>query len=604
MSAEGLISEASSRQELWKKWEQDERGGRLKAQDAIWDDCPGFDLIPELDLPLNHSYFLDGTHSCPPLSPLGLQLYWARACTHGLKYMNSYFSLPTCYGWQGRASQGGIYWSFLIEKDEKVVKEREARFKEALKPFIEDFDGIWQKHKKELLGMYDALKKFDPSRATNIDYIHLHWDLERMCLRQWEIHFLGMQSSYSAWILLEKECKERFGIDDKSADFQDMLRGFDNEVYQVDRELWVLARSAVDMGLSGIFMTKAPEEIIPALEQSGTGREWWTKFVEFLGVRGWRATSSIDFVDPYWLEAPVFPIKKIKEFVVTGEAAKREYFLDERRKEISLRREDAIKRMLDRVPDADKAWFRALINLAQQASSYSEEHDLTCEMTSLAVMRWGYLAIGKWLHEQGCIDRPDDIFMMNTLEIESCVMVPHKADMRWITRRRRAEWQGLRDRFNKEGEFRAPVYTDRANIQEAVGLDMIPSFDPIAIKIVVGDLPTIKPEEIGADIMGICGCPGNAEGVAKVIMDYKDLDLLRPGDILVCPGTSPEWTIAYSIAAGVVGDRGGTLSHTAIIGREYGLPTIVNTFVACEKIKTGQRIRLDAGKGAIFILDK
>ena len=593
-----------SRPEMLKKWEQDEKDGKLKAGHAIWDVSPGFDLIPELDLPLNHSYFFDGTHSCPPLSPLGLQLYWARGCTHGLKYVNSYFSLPTCYGWQGRGKEGGIYWSFLIERDENKIKEREVKFKKALQPFIDDFDGIWQKNKQELLDMYEELKKFDPATATNIDFLHLAWDLERAVLREWEIHFLGMQSSYSAWILLEKECKERFGIDDKVADFQDMLRGFDNEIYRIDRELWMLAKAAVDMGLADVFKTKSAEEIIPAMEQSGIGKEWLTKFTAFMQVRGWRACNPFDFVEPTWLEAPHVPIKKIKEYVESGEAGKQAYALDEKRKELSVKREDAVKRMLDRLPDAEKASFKSLINLAQQAAGYSEEHDLYCEMMMVAVCRWGYLAIGKWLFEQGCIDRPDDVFMMNTLEIESCVLVPNKADQRWITRRRRAEWEGLKDRFSKEGEFRTPLYTDRADIMEAVGLDLIPSFDPIAIKIVVGDMPTVSAEEIGADIVGICGCPGVAEGVAKVIMNYNDLGQLKAGDILVCPGTSPEWTIAFSLAAAVVGDRGGTLSHTAIIGREYGLPTIVNTFVACEKIKSGQRIRVDAGKGAIYILDK
>ena len=126
-------------------------------------------------------------------------------------------------------------------------------------------------------------------------------------------------------------------------------------------------------------------------------------------------------------------------------------------------------------------------------------------------------------HRQGCIDRPDDVFMMNTNEIESCVMVPGKADMRWLTRRRREEWETLTDRLAKEGEFRPPLYTDRADLMEAVGKDMLPSFDPIAIKIVVGDMPTVTAEEIGADIVGICGCPGIAEGTARVIMDAKDL---------------------------------------------------------------------------------
>ena len=133
---------------IWKKWEQDQKDGKLKAGVAIWDVSPGYDLIPEIDLPLNHSYFLDGTHSCPPLSPLSLQLFWARGCTHGLKYVNTYFSLPTCYGWQGRGKDGGIYWSFLIETDEQKIKGREAKFKKAMQPYFDDFQGIWESTRK------------------------------------------------------------------------------------------------------------------------------------------------------------------------------------------------------------------------------------------------------------------------------------------------------------------------------------------------------------------------------------------------------------------------------------------------------------------------
>jgi len=54
----------------------------------------------------------------------------------------------------------------------------------------------------------------------------------------------------------------------------------------------------------------------------------------------------------------------------------------------------------------------------------------------------------------------------------------------------------------------------------------------------------------------------------------------------------------------VVSDRGGTLSHTAIVGREYGLPTLVNTFTGTATIKTGQRIRVNATEGTLYILDK
>ena len=79
---------------------------------------------------------------------------------------------------------------------------------------------------------------------------------------------------------------------------------------------------------------------------------------------------------------------------------------------------------------------------------------------------------------------------------------------------------------------------------------------------------------------------------------------VQPGDILVCAGTDPNWTPVFGIVNGVVTDRGGILSHAAIIGREYGVPTIVNTFEGTAKIKSGQRLRINATEGAIYILDK
>jgi phosphoenolpyruvate synthase/pyruvate phosphate dikinase len=87
-------------------------------------------------------------------------------------------------------------------------------------------------------------------------------------------------------------------------------------------------------------------------------------------------------------------------------------------------------------------------------------------------------------------------------------------------------------------------------------------------------------------------------------MTYSQLDEVQNGDILVCPGTNPAWTPVFGLVKAVVSDRGGTLSHTAIVGREYGIPTLVNTFTGTSMIKTGQRIKVDATEGALYILDK
>jgi phosphohistidine swiveling domain-containing protein len=216
---------------------------------------------------------------------------------------------------------------------------------------------------------------------------------------------------------------------------------------------------------------------------------------------------------------------------------------------------------------------------------------------SQALMRRGYMAMGKRLAQRGTIDKPEDIFMLNPDEIDRVMMVPEAHNLRQITKRRRAAWDKWQTKQNP------PLITDRADFNEAVRQDLIPSGDVIALKVVVGDMPEPKPE-LNADIFGICGCAGEAEGTARVAINYEDLKQVQPGDILVCPCSNPAWTPVFGIVKGVVTDRGGTLSHAAIIGREYAVPTIVNTFEGTAKIQSGQRIRINANKGAIFILEK
>lgn len=589
---------ASVPEERWKTWETKE----LKANNAIWDAAPGYDLIPEVDLPMFHSLFLDGTHSSPPVTPL-YGYMWVRHCGLGTKWVNISLSLPTCYGWEWRYLNGGLYVAFLVVRDPEERRQREEKFRAAIVPYLEDFEGIWNRGKETLNKVYDHLKAFDPEKASPLDFWRHNWELDEAYQKMWEIHFFGMQTSYSAWILLEEECKKRFGMNDQSPEFQDMMRGFENELYKIDKELWLLSKEAVEMGLSDTFKSYGPEVLLEKLEEGQKGKEWSRHFKDFLNIYGWRMVRMNDLVDPYWLERPSIPLKIIKDHVTTGIASMEEYPLDKKRRELAQRRDQAVKNLLDRVPPQDRDWFSSLIRLAQYASVYSEEHDLYCELTCQALMRRGYLAIGKRLAGEGCIDQPEDVFMMNPWEIESAILLPSLNDFRWITRRRRREWEGWVNRFVQEGEWRPPLYTDRpGGLPEAVEKDLLPSLDPICVKIIIGELPAPK-EGLKADIIGLCGSPGVVEGKARIIINYEDLDQLQPGEILVCPGTNPAWTPAFNIAGGVIADRGGTLSHTAIIGREYGLPVVVNTFTACQTIKTGQKIKLDATNGAVYILD-
>lgn len=78
---------------------------------------------------------------------------------------------------------------------------------------------------------------------------------------------------------------------------------------------------------------------------------------------------------------------------------------------------------------------------------------------------------------------------------------------------------------------------------------------------------------------------------------------MKDGDILVCPVTNPSWGPVFGRIKAAVSDIGGTMSHAAIVAREYGLPAVVGTGQATKRITTGMRLRVDGDRGIVTILD-
>jgi pyruvate,water dikinase len=104
------------------------------------------------------------------------------------------------------------------------------------------------------------------------------------------------------------------------------------------------------------------------------------------------------------------------------------------------------------------------------------------------------------------------------------------------------------------------------------------------------------------EIRGFPAAKGTVEGTARVITTVGDLHLVQPGEILVCGGTTTEWTPAFGIITACVCDTGGSLTHAAIVSREYGIPCVVGTAIATQVVKTGDRIRVDGRAGTVQVL--
>lgn len=112
---------------------------------------------------------------------------------------------------------------------------------------------------------------------------------------------------------------------------------------------------------------------------------------------------------------------------------------------------------------------------------------------------------------------------------------------------------------------------------------------------------TGTPEGATGALTGTPGSRGSATGAARIVRGPGDFARVRPGDVLVCPYTDPAWTPLLRIAAGVVTETGGVLSHAAIVAREYGIPAVLGVRGAMDGLRDGALITVDGNAGTVTI---
>ncbi|MFQ6119046.1 MAG: PEP-utilizing enzyme [Methanosarcinales archaeon] len=103
-------------------------------------------------------------------------------------------------------------------------------------------------------------------------------------------------------------------------------------------------------------------------------------------------------------------------------------------------------------------------------------------------------------------------------------------------------------------------------------------------------------------LKGIAASPGMVKGFVRIAFDPTDaLKKFQKDDILVTPMTDPSWTICIGKAKAIITNSGGILSHAAIVAREMGIPAVVGTKDATEKLKHGMEVIVDGSKGVVYI---
>lgn len=103
-------------------------------------------------------------------------------------------------------------------------------------------------------------------------------------------------------------------------------------------------------------------------------------------------------------------------------------------------------------------------------------------------------------------------------------------------------------------------------------------------------------------LKGFAVSPGVYEGPVRLIRDIEELPTVQQGEVLVASSTGATFNVVLPLIGAIVTERGGVLSHAAIVSREYGLPGVVGCVGATTKLKTGMRVRVDGDKGEVWTI--
>ena len=196
----------------------------------------------------------------------------------------------------------------------------------------------------------------------------------------------------------------------------------------------------------------------------------------------------------------------------------------------------------------------------------------------LAVLRPWHLVLADRFAERGWIAKRDDYFLLKLREIGAVI-------------HGEASPNGLR----------AIAAERAAELERYAAIEMPLLMRPSELASLIRMAGVSGGDDDGA-LTGQPVSGGCVEGEVVVVRDPGDFARMKRGAILVAPATDPSWTPLFTLASGVIVEVGGVLSHASTIAREYGLPALANVKNATKRLRTGDRVRLDAVNGIVHRL--
>ncbi|MFO0818437.1 MAG: PEP/pyruvate-binding domain-containing protein [Pirellulales bacterium] len=438
-----------------------------------------------------------------------------------------------------------------------------------------------------------------PTRLASLsrDQLLVLWrEFADIRFHRWLPGSLADAASMVSYALLKRALRHDFPEQEQASLHNSLLRGL-REVVSVGpaESLWAISR----------LVRSTPDWSQWISEQQG-GKATWeqlntdARLTELRGQLnnwlekwGFRCSGELLLTVPSYQEQPQAVTDLLRTYVrMEGESPEERLIRQEKERSDETER---ILRVLASRPlvrglpwPSRKAYVRRLAHWTQQSIICRERARLKQALLYQRLRRL-LLEIGARFQTEYVIEQPDDVFFLNWQEVES--LLAGGSGMFTTASRiaavRRAEWQSdhlrtpPRDLVLERGE----VW--RADSSVAQGQSNATT-------------PLAEADQSASDVLtGTGACGGVIDGRACVLDDVRQVERLLPGDILVVRQTDPGWATVFPLVKGLVMERGGMLSHGAILAREYGLPTVVGVNDATELLAHSPEVRVDGDRGEV-----
>ena len=305
----------------------------------------------------------------------------------------------------------------------------------------------------------------------------------------------------------------------------------------------------------------------------------------YIGVVGLRVLGGYDVADRHAIEHPELIAKILRTAVTSDETARQ------------AEAEQAVARVRDRVPAPHRAEFDALLAEARHTYRIRDERVFHGDALAMGLMRRAILAAGRRLQARGAVHQPEDLVDATAAEMQA--LVEQRGGPPAEELAARARWR-----------------RDTAISSAPANLGFAPSPPPPAewlpgaaarmqrvIVLVMSLMFDVHQRQAQSTrLKGFAVSSGVYEGPVRVIDNVEDLPSVQRGEVLVASSTGPTFNVVLPLIGALVTERGGVLSHAAIVSREYGIPGIVGCPGAVEALRTGMRVRVDGNTGEVWTL--